>query len=682
MTIKLRALRLRVTTDGPDFGAEFRFGTGLNVIAGGGRNTQGKSTCLLGILYALGCEGMLSPKKTPPFAAAMLSEIDAPDGSKHRVVSSRVELEIESVAGEPVTLRRFAKHPEASTDLVSLFHGRRITGEDAGRQVDLFVRQPGAAQRESGFHFQLARIIGWDLPSVPRAFGDDEIPLYIEALFPFLFIEQKEGWSGIGATLPTYLPIREIGSRALEFLLNLNIGRNAALRASLRAEEVRCVSAWREIVGQAKATGGSVGGSLEGFPSEPTTELPPKWALVLLGGDEPVDASAWLSSTRASLSEMRARPVPSAEVSATKLEDELQRAEDRLERALSFGRERAQALQARRVELAAVERRLAALREDLQRNKDTEKLVRLGSQLSYELARDECPTCHQSVSGTLLPAVQGMEPMSVAANLDLIEQQIEAFDSVRRGTEAQIEQEGQRLAALRERVDDLRRRIRAMKRSLAADSAAPSEAAIYEIVRLEQRASQVESALSELARLRLRVEELRDVWGDLLRRREVLKGRRADEEDLEKLGALEQSVRAQLGSYGFKSFRPAAVEIRRATYRPGVEAYDLNQCASASDLIRLIWAYTLGLLETARVKQTNHPGIVIMDEPRQQSADEESFRAFLARASLAESFGQQVIVATSENRAVLDRALLSLSQPLGSLAWIDGWALKPVEADA
>ena len=39
-----------------------------------------------------------------------------------------------------------------------------------------------------------------------------------------------------------------------------------------------------------------------------------------------------------------------------------------------------------------------------------------------------------------------------------------------------------------------------------------------------------------------------------------------------------------------------------------------------SDAIRLKWAYQLGLLELADIVHTNHPGILLFDEPRQQSS--------------------------------------------------------------
>ena len=64
VTLRFRRLRLRaVTTDGV-YGADVPFGSGLTVLWAD--NTKGKSTCMQGMLYALGLERMLSPRLDSP----------------------------------------------------------------------------------------------------------------------------------------------------------------------------------------------------------------------------------------------------------------------------------------------------------------------------------------------------------------------------------------------------------------------------------------------------------------------------------------------------------------------------------------------------------------------------------------------------------------------------------------
>lgn len=85
---------------------------------------------------------------------------------------------------------------------------------------------------------------------------------------------------------------------------------------------------------------------------------------------------------------------------------------------------------------------------------------------------------------------------------------------------------------------------------------------------------------------------------------------------------------------------------------------DLQFDLSASDTIRTIWAYRLALLEVARTFTTNHLGLLMLDEPRQQSTEPVGFKSFFAEASRSAASGQQVIVVTSEE-SIMVTALLA-----------------------
>ena len=73
MTLKLNQLNLRISTANGLYGATFKFGRGLFII--GADNTTGKSTCLQAILFALGLERMLSPKRQIPLAYVMTTRL-------------------------------------------------------------------------------------------------------------------------------------------------------------------------------------------------------------------------------------------------------------------------------------------------------------------------------------------------------------------------------------------------------------------------------------------------------------------------------------------------------------------------------------------------------------------------------------------------------------------------------
>jgi len=101
---------------------------------------------------------------------------------------------------------------------------------------------------------------------------------------------------------------------------------------------------------------------------------------------------------------------------------------------------------------------------------------------------------------------------------------------------------------------------------------------------------------------------------------------------------------------------------------------------SASDQIRSVWAYLLGILEVGQsFDDINHPGLLIFDEPRQQSAKDVTFASLLtyaarmARKASASGADCQVIFATSENRERLTSWLPEDS----NLMVFEGLLLRP-----
>jgi hypothetical protein len=171
----------------------------------------------------------------------MRTHLDDPDtNERHPVLESSVWLELENDRSEVITVKRGVVS-SADRRLISVFRGPLLTqpGENY-RQQDYFVGDPGAAQREAGFHRMLADYIGWQLPAVRRYDGTETI-LYLETIFPLLYVEQKAGWSSIPAAFPTYFQIRDVGRRAVEFVLALE-RMNSNLKSSAWSWNLRQVT--------------------------------------------------------------------------------------------------------------------------------------------------------------------------------------------------------------------------------------------------------------------------------------------------------------------------------------------------------------------------------------------------------------------------------------------------------
>jgi hypothetical protein len=159
---------------------------------------------------------------------------------------------------------------------------------------------------------------------------------------------------------------------------------------------------------------------------------------------------------------------------------------------------------------------------------------------------------------------------------------------------------------------------------------------------VESRIERLGDLEAELDHVVERLAPLADQYRRLLDQRQQLQGDDLSPADQAKVDTWERSLLDQLRAYGFRSIDK--VRLSRETLLPEREGFDLTYEASASDTIRLIWSYLLGLMEVARELDTNHPGLLIFDEPGQQDVENESVRALMERASAARAAGQQVII--------------------------------------
>jgi Protein of unknown function (DUF3892) len=180
MSLRIRCLELRVTTEKGLFGTKLNFKDGLTVLRA--ENSSGKSTCLMSILYALGLEGMLGPSHLPPLSEAMVRRIVDQNNNSLNVIESKVLLEVQNESGKTMTVERNATGTNKQRELIVTYNGPALTvPNQTYKQESLFVRIPGAAQSESGFHTHFAEFVGLKLPQVPR-YDAQPGPLYLECL--------------------------------------------------------------------------------------------------------------------------------------------------------------------------------------------------------------------------------------------------------------------------------------------------------------------------------------------------------------------------------------------------------------------------------------------------------------------------------------------------------------------
>ncbi len=646
--LRINHIRLRAQTTGGLYGADVSLAGGLTVLHA--PNTSGKSTLLHAVIYALGLEQMLSPRREIPLSYAMREYVEDPaTGVTHRILESHVAVQIENASGERITVRRNVV-ADTNRKLVSVVEGPELTngGEDL-RQRDYFVTDPGSAQRDAGFHHRLAQFLGWQLPQVKRYDGSD-CPLYIETLFPLFFVEQKVGWTAIPGAIPTQFRIREVHRRSVEFLMdfethdvelkrqNLELGMNAA-----RLE-------WSKSLDAITARASASGLRASRLPAGPTALDDVTGAFL-----ESVEKGIWrpvgthVHELAQELARLETETIPQV---ASIVGDAATEAEMLGEKIAALNSERTDIFRARQTELvqqASTVQRIAQLEEDLQKNRDALKLQKFGSTIARGLDPNHCPTCEQPIDDSLLPQGTLEAVMSIEENIEYLAAQRNAFKRLVDRSAAIIRELDLELVSTGEDVRRKSARLRALKSDMIAPSHAASAAAIEERLRLEQRVNQLGEAQARFDEQIVNLGEQAARWRDLLAEKAQLPDARLSDGDLTKLRRLETSIREQLVRYAFTSFPPKDLTVSDDSYRPEKEGFEIGFEMSASDNIRLKWAYQLGLLDVARTLATNHPRLVIFDEPRQQEAAETSVAGLLAEAGRIAEGGGQILIATSED---------------------------------
>lgn len=655
-------------------GADFEFASGLVVLRAD--NSTGKSTALQSVIFALGLEGMLGPSHAIPLAHAMTHRVTNPEGREVPVLESSVLLEVENSQGGVVTLRRHPKHGTVDSNLVTVFESAALTEGEWGHRTDYFVRLPGAAQRERGFHRWLAQFLGWALPEVPR-FNAAPSPLYFETVFPLFIVEQKRGWAGVLSRVPTHFQIRSAARRAVEFVLRLE-GSNLALeRQRLDAEAARVTAEWQAHVTRAEASARDVGGVVQDLPASPVATWPPSPEPSVLVPDSQGWHTLDVEKERVTdeIEALRVLDVPTAEEVAPELQARLRELNERL-RAMSDLHDSIQRdLGIDLEELDSVRERRTRLNEELRRTQDAIRLRELGSPLHEWVAVEECPTCHQHLPEILLASMGDTPIVSLEHAERRIKEQSDLVDALERDLSATIEAKTLRREAIDSNVVEIQGAVRSVKQTLVGPGGLASIAHIRQVIELERRQGDLIETGEALRQVTLSLVPLAAEWRNVQGRLSELRNVDLAEEDETKLARLEAILVDQLRDYGFRSLPAGEIRISRERYTPTHEGFDLGFDLSASDMIRLIWAYLIGLLEVDREFDTNHARLLLLDEPRQQSTDPVAFRALLHRASNSGAAGQQVVFATSEPEDDV-RAMLE-GVPHSFIAF-DGFILKPL----
>ncbi len=642
---RINYLLIEVVTEQGLFGNRIAFSPDLNIIHGD--NSSGKSTCINAILYGLGLEELVGGKKEKTMKPVLRDELEY-QKKIYKVLESNVYLEIENSNEEIVTVRRSVKSDNRDANLVTVYFGPKLSAPDGYyKSQDMYVHSSGSSTNALGFHSFLEKFLGWNLPFVPAYKGEDR-KLYLQTLFPAFVIEQVRGWSDFLATVPTYYGIKNVTKRAIEFLLDLDVIQNEKERLRIASQKQSISTAWSNLIQNIERLGDRTNVEISGLPRKPEILTHDQLNGLLFVQDKngSISLQEYKDRLVAELTVLSMEETPRA---GEEINENRKRLEEFMDQLNSYEFEYRDLKHTQKLEqdnLRSLQQQLSIIEEDLVKNKDVQKIMKLGSDMELMLSKDICPTCHQHIKESLLPQSINQEPMNIGENIKFLEGQKRMVGLAIAVSKDLITRYESRIDFIKKEINDLRTVIRSLKREMVSDDRLPSQAQIERRIKLQHEVNFLEQIEKEFDDLINDIKQLSSRWKEVLADESKLPEEYFSEADQLKLKKLEEYFRQYVTKFGYKSKPTDKIEISEDKYFPTVNGFDMKFDASASDHIRAIWAYTLALYSVSNDFGGNHPNLIVFDEPGQHQIDFNHLKEFLE--TLHQTKGRhQFIVATS-----------------------------------
>lgn len=636
-------LEIVANTNGGRFSVKMPFNAGLNIIRA--ENSSGKSTCINAIAYGLGLEAILGPSRKRPFPKSLYEVIydNKKDETQYFVSSSSVSICIKNSNGDLAVLTRDILGNDNKITVKSDIDGSDYFLGSGGNGI-------GSAISQKGFHHWLTDFIGWNLPNVVTYDGK-ETKLYLECIFPLFFIEQKRGWSEIQANIPTHYGIKNLKKSAVEFCLAIDSfeqeNKIAKLKNTIETKE----SEWNSLRSFAKSIA-----EFNAIRVNNLTDLDNNNPLCLvkfsyLENDVSINVEEQEKSLKRFIEKL------SNEIASKTIDDEKLNSQISIMRALRReAEETSNSVEMIMLSISELDNKLSTLKNDYNQYQQLNRLKKVGSDISSDINTKKCPICESDLYDTLGNSTVKREPMTLDENIEFLKNQLDFFNSIKRKNVTQLQELQDKARFLNSRIEVENDRLSSLKEEID-DINGSTKAILRETIQAEILLKAVLKIKEEQENLNEKAIKIHAGWNTAINSLKQIKKNSTDTDRGLIIRKLEGIIKGNLTAFHFKHSAINSVSISHQTLRPEQEGYDIVAETSASDYIRIIWSYTLALLElAAKEQEIKHGGFVVFDEPRQHEASKLSFTNLIGKAGESVLYGGQVIFATSLDETELRKA--------------------------
>lgn len=613
--LTLLELRLDVLTSEKRFRETINFIDRLNIIRA--ENTKGKSSIINSLLYALGMEELLGGKNSKTMKPALKERIKISGKTELDVVESKVHLKIMNIDKEKIEIVRWIKSKDNDERLIKI----KFLDEPNRAIEDYYVHLSGSAISRKGFHKFLIDFLKVELPSVVT-YSENEVPLYLQTIFPYFFIEQKKGWQGFYSSVSGGYKIRDVSKRAFEYLLNMDVLENQKKKEELKIKKTSITNNWSNLLKSFEILANNAKGYFDNLTEIPQESFDIKFYIydknqkAVLIQDKIKELDENIRKSDFSKPQFIGEINEKQEAELKKYEFELLVLQEELDASRNE-------LSLEKKNLLDMEDTKISLEVDLGNNIEANKLQKLGVGLISEDISEVCPVCSQHYENSLI-SNQEILTLSLSDNIAFIKEQINTLKFGIVQTINIIKTKERKLKKIEEVVSFYRARIQIIKSELMENPKLLSKKELEKLVDMKFEHKVLVQFYEEYKIYNKQLDSIKLEWNKYTSEKANLPKEYFSELDKEKLKYFEKKFKKMLNSVGFSSVDVNQISISLDKYVPQVDGFDIKFDASASDNIRVIWSYTIAILLTSLKFEGNHPGFIVFDEPGQQQMSFES----------------------------------------------------------
>ncbi|MEZ9857372.1 hypothetical protein AB4381_02680 [Vibrio splendidus] len=651
--MKFRKLKVKILSEGEWFGFEYEFKSGLNIIRGD--NSSGKSTLVNSLIYSIGMEEIIGSKgpATLPYALRTHFQLE---GKTFENVESQTLIEIENSKGEVKTFRRYITSKNKDSKLVQIIHGDYLSQGEVKSfdSTPVYLHDPNSATNEEfGFFAAFEKFLGLELPEISDNKGNNK-KLYLQYIFASLLIEQKRGWTNYIANTP-YYGVSGVVQKTVSYLLNLDTFEKEKKLNGLYSQRNSIFSKWSECVSNIKLIASNARLSIRGLSVKPEFDFDK--SLVLIGSgagfDKFIPISELAIISQKELDELNRMSVAALKAEQPQLSEKIEQVQDRISEILTLQKIYGDDVRIEQSKIGLYNETLTDIEEELERNKLTNKLNGFGADFGLSIASNVCATCHNPLDDSLVSPENTVMNMTLDENIKYLNNQKSMVNNLLEGLKKKLEQSKSNMLSLQGELREYTKLLASLKRDIKSVENT-SEADVRKKLILEGRIDQLNVVEEGVAQETNQLEKLASAYKECQSDISFMTRYELSYLDKCKLDQFEKYFRDLASEFSYRSAKPSEIEVNRETlvpYLKGLELREINAAAdikadsSASDFVRLIWAYLISVCKVSQENSGNHLGVLLFDEPAQHSMSLDSVNKLLK--NLGSLRGSQCIIAAS-----------------------------------